>query len=235
MNIRHISIFNEFLFEAVDSGSGTYNYQLDRNINCISLNQSSNYAIKNLSIDIGANTLESNNIYNVVTAPAFPLRFFLSENPINDCISSSYTTTALLLNGVSAPSTYETKQNDRLDSSNQSAYISPIVYSNYLQLTQESTTLDYNYTRLKTYTIAEMNFFNFNQIYTLQSPGTSALYSSIITNNDCNDFQFFSNNESNLSMAIFPKIRIQKAIYTNALLRLRLNYTINFDLIEDAY
>jgi len=235
MNVRHVSIFNEFLLEAVDSGSGTYNYQLDRNINCISLNQSSNYAIKNLSIDIGANTLESNNIYNVVTAPAFPLRFFLSENPINDCISSSYTTTGLVLNGVSAPSTYETKQNDRLDSSNQSAYITPNVYSNYLQLTQESATLDYNYTRLKTYTIAEMNFFNFNQIYTLQAPATSPVYNSIITNNDCNDFQFFSNNESNLSMAIFPKIRIQKGIYANALLRLRLNYTINFDLIEDSY
>lgn len=232
MNVRHITLFNEFLLEAVDNNTGTFSLQLDRNINCINLNPSSNYSIKNLSLDIGANTLESNNIYNVTNCPAFPLRFFLSELPINDSIFGSYTTTALFFDGVSNPSTYNIKQIDRSDSSNQSAYIQPNVYTNYLQLTQENSNFDFNYTQLKTNTIAEINFFNFNQIYTLQAPATSPVFNSIITNNDNNDFQFFSNNESNLSMAIFPKIRIQRGIYTNAILRLRFNYTINFDLIE---
>ena len=232
MNVRHITLFNEFLLEAVDNNTGTFTFQLDRNINCINLNPSSNYSIKNLSLDIGANTLESNNIYNVTNSPAFPIRFFLSETPINDAISSSYTTTSLYFDGVSSPSTFDIKQIDRLDSSNQSAYIQPNVYSNYLQIGQENSTFDFNYTRLKTNTIAEINFFNFNQIYTLQAPAVTPVYTALITNNDNNDFQFFSNNESNLSIAIFPKIRIQRGIYTNAILRLRLNYTINFDLIE---
>jgi hypothetical protein len=186
MNIRHISLFNEFLIEAIDNNTGVYSLQLDRNINCISLNQSSNYSIKNLSIDIGANTLESNNIYNVTTCPAFPLRLYLSESPINDAISQSYTTTALFFDGVSSPSTFPIKQIDRLDSSNQSAVIQPQVYTNFLQLTQENNTFDFSYTILKTNTIAEINFFNFNQIYTLQAPATTPLYSSIITNNNNN-------------------------------------------------
>ena len=235
MNIRHISLFNEFLLEAIDDGTGVFKFQLDRNINCIGLNQSSRYSIKNLSIDIGANTLESNNIYNVTACPAFPLRLFLSEAPINDSISQSYTTTGLVFDGVSSPSTFDIKQIDRLDSSNQSAVILPQVYTNFLQLTQDTGTFDYNYTRLKTNTIAEINFFNFNQVYTLQAPATSPEYTSIITNNNNNDFNFFSNNESNLSIAIFPKVRIQKGIYANAILRLRLNYTINFDLIEESF
>ena len=232
MNVRHITLFNEFLLEAVDNNTGTFTFQLDRNINCINLNPSSNYSIKNLSLDIGANTLESNNIYNVTNCPAFPIRFYLSETPINDAISQDYSIATLYYDGVSSPSNYDIKQIDRLDSSNQSAYIQPNVYSNYLQIAQENNTFDYNYTRLKTNTIAEINFFNFNQIYTLQAPAVTPVYTALITNNDNNDFQFFSNNESNLSIAIFPKIRIQRGIYTNAILRLRLNYTINFDLIE---
>lgn len=234
MNIRHISLFNEFLFEAIDTGTA-FSVVNNRNINCIALNSSKNYAIKNLSIDIGASTLESNNIFNVTSAPAFPIRFYLSENPINDAISNQYTITYLGFDGVSSPSSFNFKQIDRLDSSNQSAVISPQRYSNFLELSEEMGSFDYNYTQLKTNTIAELLFFNFSQIYTLQAPATSPVYNCIITNNDNNSFQFFSNNESNLSIAIFPKIRIQKGIYANAILRLRLNYTINFDLIEEGF
>jgi hypothetical protein len=234
MNIRHISLFNEFLFEAIDDGTGTFTFQNDRNIACIYLNQSNSYKIKNLSIDIGSNTLESNNIYNVVNNPAFPLRFFLSEDPIPTVIPN-YPTTSLIYEGVSSPSSYPIKQIDRLDSSNQSAYIQPNSYSNYLQLTQQNSNIDYNATQVKTNTLAEFNFFNFNQMYTLLSPGVGGKYDSIIVNNDISDFTFSSNNESNLAIAIFPKIRIQQGIYANAILRIRLNYTINFDLIEDSF
>lgn len=232
MNVRHVTLFNEFLFEAIDNGA-TYSVVNNRNINCIYLNSSKRYSIKSLSIDIGASTLESNNVFNVVTCPAFPLRFYLSETPINDAISNAYTITSLGFDGVSSPTSFDFKQIDRLDSSNQSGVITPLVYTNYLQLSENMSDPDYNYTRLKTNTIAEINFFNFSQIYTLQSPGTSPAYNAIISNNNNNDFQFFSNNESNLSITIFPKIRIQKGTFPNAILRIRLNYTINFDLIEN--
>lgn len=233
MNIRHISLYNEFKLDATDNGTD-YDFQNDRNINCIALNAGKNYSIKNLSIDIGGNTLESNNVYSVLTCPSFPLRFFLSENPINDCISNLYNLSSLIFDGVSNPSSFDYKQIDRLDSSNQSAYIAPIRYSNYLQLTEDkSGDGDYNYTSLKTNTLAEFNFFNFAQLFTLQSPGVGGVYSAFTSNNDINDFTFFSNTEQNLSIAIFPKLRIEKGIYANAVLKIKFNYTINFDLIEE--
>lgn len=230
MNVRHISIFQEFFFQAQDVTS--YEFINNRNIACIYLNQSNNYKITKLSIDIGCSTLESSNYYNILSFPAFPLRFFLSEDPI-PAVIPNYPTTSLIYDGISSPSDFPIKQIDRLDSSNQSSRITPYAYSNFLELSQTTPSFDYNNTQVKTNTVAEFNFFSFNQTYGRIASGIGEKYDALIVNNDISDFNFNSNNESNLAIAIFPRISIQKADQPSALLRLKLNYTINFDLIEE--
>ena len=240
MNTRHISIFNEFNFISSNTG-GTLGNDIGKNINCISLNNSMRYTIKNLSIDIGSIASKSGLQKIIDTRPVFPLRFFLSNNPIVDSFYDGYNLYYLAFNGVSSPSSYNYSQLDRVDSSNQSAYITPKVYYNFLETRYSDTQGDFNQSQKKTNTVAEFNFFNLSLINTnTYNTTTSAIdtdFKSYASNNDISDFYFNSNQEDNLTICIFPRISLNTTGtgVDEEILNLYLSYTINFDLIEEGF
>jgi hypothetical protein len=233
-NIRHISLFNEFNLTGTWNGTTT-DVENKRNINCISLNSSLKYSIKNLSIDIGFTSLYTNSTSAFTAGIGFPVRFYLTDTPIQDNISTSglFTLNQIKFNGVVNPTIYNYLQLDKADSSNQYAIPAGsypyLNYCNFLELSETlglSTGQTYNYTALKTNTVCEYNFFNLSQ--SLQQYSGSA-YTYNFAYNDTNDFSFNSNNENNLSISIFPRMQFIPLFDFNLLM----NYTINFDLIEE--
>ena len=236
MNVRHISLYNEFKLSS--SNNGLY-FNVGKNVNCISLNSSQQYRIKNLSIDIGSSSLQCQSETFLNALPTFPLRFYLSDNPIVDSFYDGYTLGALSFNGVSSPSVYNYNQIDRADSSNQSAYCLPNAYNNYLQTEQTNATGDFNHAQKKTNTVAEYNFFSQNQSYVTKFDASATAfvsdYLSNITNNNITNFMFNSNNENNLSFCIFPRLKLNStgSLYTYQTITFSMCYTINFDLIEE--
>ncbi len=231
-NVRHITLFNEFILDGNwDAITTAVNNK--RNINCISLNRSMKYKLRNLSIDVGYVSLKTDTDAFLISNPAFPIRFYLSENPIIENIITGSLTydQAITFNGIVSPSKYDLIQSDKLDSSNQSATIPPYSYSNFLEIFEKlNNTPYYNYTRLKTFTLAEFNFFNLFQSSTSRTIGGTFDYRSNLGFNDVNSFDFESNTYSNLSISVFPKIWFIPLASFN----LYLNYTINFDLIEES-
>jgi hypothetical protein len=240
MNTRHISLFNEFKIVAGNTG-GTISFNVDKNINCISLNNGMRYSIKNLSVDIGSSSSVIGVQETINSFPVFPLRFYLSDNPIVDAFFSGYTIGSIKFNGVSSPTAYNYSQLDRADSSNQSAYCDPKSYYNYLQTEQTDSQGNFSQTQLKTNTVAEYNFFNsimkqtntFNSSTLLNDP----TFLSEFSNNDISDFYFNSNQENNLAISIFPRINMNTSsgLGTGQNISLYLSYTINFDLIEEGF
>ena len=210
MNIRHVSLSNIFNLTRTTGDS----FVIQRNINCISLSNSLKYSIKNLNLSMGAFEIESDSTVGL------PLRFYLSDDPINQAIQN-YTTTTVIFNTLVNPSTYNYNQLDISDSSN-------INFNNLLSLTQ--TEAFPFYMNLKTNTVFETYL---NQLirskYYYSLTGVDYNFSSIPT--ITNDFSFKSNNESNLAIAIFP-FYFPKP--TNGIFLLNSQYTINFDLIEEG-
>ena len=229
-NVRHITLFNELILSGTWDTTQTKVYN-KRNINCIALNRSMKYKLRNLTIDVGYVSLKTNTEDYLLSNPAFPIRFYLSENPIIENISNSYFNQLITFNGIVSPTKYNLIQSDKLDSSNQSATIPPYSYSNFLEIYEElGASPYYNYTILKTFTMAEFNFFNLFQSSTSRTVGGTYDFKSNLGFNDVNSFDFESNTYSNLSISIFPKIWFIPL----ALFSLYLNYTINFDLIEES-
>jgi hypothetical protein len=210
MNVRHVSLSNVFNLSRTTGDS----FSIQRNINCISLNNSLSYSIKNLNISMGAFEIESD-----ITI-GLPLRFYLSDDPINQAIQN-YTTTEVIFNNLVNPTTYDYNQLDISDSSN-------ISFNNSLNLFQ---TEEFPfYMNLKTNTVFETYL---NQLvrskYYYSLTGVNYNFSSIPT--ITNDFSFKSNNESNLAIAIFP-FGFPKPVGGTFLINCQ--YTINFDLIEES-
>jgi hypothetical protein len=240
VNTRHISLFNEFNYVASNTG-GTLGNDIAKNINCISLNNSMRYAIKNLSIDIGSIASKSGVQKIIETKPVFPIRFFLSNNPIVDSFYDGYNLYYIAFNGISSPSSYNYNQLDRVDSSNQSAFINPKSYYNFLETRQSDTQGDFNQTQKKTNTVAEYNFFNLSLIdtstFNITTSATANEFKSYASNNDISDFYFNSNQEDNLAISIFPRISMNTigTLVNEQILDLYLSYTINFDLVEEGF
>jgi len=221
---------------------GIFGFDVDKNINCVSLNNSMQYKIKNLSIDIGSMSLVAGTQEIINSYPVFPIRFYLSDNPIVDAFYDQYSLTSLSFNGVSSPTEYNYNQLDRADSSNQSAYCDPKKYYNYLQTRQTDSQANFSQTQKKTNTVAEFNFFNLGLLQTNTFNSSTSLidssFNSYVSNNNISDFYFNSNQENNLAISIFPRINMNSttpSLATGQTISLYLSYTINFDLVEEGF
>lgn len=211
MNVRHVSLYNEI--NVVYDLSIT-ELTLSRNINCISLNQSLKYSINNFSIDMGYAKIDT----TALSSLFFPIRFYLSDTPVNDAIAP-YTTTSLTFNGVSSPTSFNYNQIDISDSSNN-------INNNYLELVQTTSIIDYNL--LKTNTVFETFINQISQTRSLYSLPSTAQYGLQSFPINTNNFSFNSRNEQNLAISIFP------SLFSGTSQNFSGRFIINFDLIEES-
>ena len=230
MNVRHISHFSEFQLSVVPA-AGLFSFALWKNLHSINLNKSKKYKIENLSLDIGSTEYESKDIS--FDGLAFPLRFFLDNDPLNSeyerlKINAFY---GVSYNGVGVPAPNSLKlpqANDILDSSN--SYFNGGIYYNLFLGTAVLATPALEYQKRKTNTIAEYNFFNFSQCKITES--STNYFTAIISNNDSNNFYFDSKNFEYLNFSIYPLLRFTTSTPSTVNFLITLNFTINFDLIE---
>lgn len=224
MNIRHVSIFNEF--SLIVSGS---KISVLKNLGTVSLNPSKIYGIKNLSVDIGASILSTDilDIYG-----KFPLRFFLSNDPLFDeynRIKNVYPSSLIKYNNVLQTTNQFSDlpiSNDIIDSSN-SDFLNSIFY-NIFEIYDIPAAANINYflNLAKCETISEFNFFSINYFKFAAGTTTAGL---VATNNDISDFSFFSNSNRYLNFSIYPGLNGSGSPPSGSF---RYNYTVNFDLEE---
>lgn len=231
-NVRHISIYSEF------NSSSTINlvngdFEIQKDLNVISLNSSKNYIIKNLNINTitGKIQLEDCRLNKLNTS----LRFFLDDNPLQNEYNrlKLNVSDVILLNGLipSLPITQEPTSLDILDSSNinheNSKYVNTFKFSGSRPLPAR---LDLKV--CKTQTVSEFGFTTIsaiNGIDTTFSPNIN-YYETFLTNNSIKDFNFFSHTFKYLCMSIYPEFSLSGT--NGALLQCYISFVINFDLEE---